>query len=114
MNAFDWDKVTRDNKCSTWEFVPVGCQWRNQTEAMVKILKSALSQSLPTGKELMYSEIITLLARITFSVNYRLLALAHVSSTSQQEDDLMPLTPNQLLLRLLLWSIVDLTSSVQD
>ena len=98
VHALDWDKVTRDNKCSTWEFVPIGCQWRNQTEAMVKVMKTALSTSFPTGKELKYSEMITLLARITFSINSRPLALASVSSTSQQEDELMPLTPNQLLL----------------
>ena len=98
VNAFDWDRVTRDNMCSTWEFVPVGCQWRNQTEAMVKVMKTALSKSLPSEKELKYSEMVTLLARVTFSVNSRPLALASTSSTSQQDEDLMPLTPNQLLL----------------
>ena len=96
--AYDWDKVTRDNTCSSWEFVPVGCQWRNQTEAMVKILKTALHHALPSGQVLRYSEMVTLLARVAFSVNSRPLALGDVSGTSQQDDDLMPLTPNQLLL----------------
>ena len=96
--AFDWGKVTRDNRCSTWEFVPVGCQWRNQTEAMVKVLKTALHHALPSGQVLRYSEMVTLLARVAFSINSRPLALGDVSGTSQQEDDLMPLTPNQLLL----------------
>ena len=96
--AYDWSKVTRENKCSNWEFVPIGCQWRNQTEAMVKIFKKALVHALPAGKVLGYSEMVTLLARISFSVNSRPLALGDVSGTSQQEDSMMPLTANQLLL----------------
>ena len=59
--------------------MPIACQWRNQTEAMVKIMKKALSGALPVGKELKYSEMVTLLARITFSINSRPLALASVS-----------------------------------
>ena len=97
-HTYDWDRVTEQNIKTTWEFVPAGCQWRNQTEAMVKVLKTALNHALPAGKVLSYSEMVTLLARIAFSVNSRPLALAHTSSTSQQEDDMMPLTPNQLLL----------------
>ena len=96
--AYDWSRVTKENSCSTWEFVPVGCQWRNQTEAMVKILKTALVHALPPGKELKYSEMVTLLSRIAFSINSRPLALANISPSNQQEDDLAPLTPNQLLL----------------
>ena len=96
--SYDWDRVVKQNFRTTWEFVPAGCQWRNQTEAMVKVLKTALHHALPPGKVLIYSEMVTLLARIAFSVNSRPLALANVSNTSQQEDDLVPLTPNQLLL----------------
>ena len=95
---YDWDRVTQQNIKTTWEFVPAGCQWRNQTEAMVKVLKTALNHALPAGKVLTFSKMVTLLARIAFSVNSRPLALAHTSTTSQQEDDMMPLTPNQLLL----------------
>ena len=65
---------------------------------MVKVLKTALNHARPAGKVLTFSEMVTLLARIAFSVNSRPLALAHTSTTSQQEDDMMPLTPNQLLL----------------
>ena len=96
--AVDWGKVTRDNRCTSWVFVPVGCQWRNQTEAMVKVMKTALHYALPSGQVLRYSEMVTLLARVAFSINSRPLALGDVSGTSQQDDDLMPLTPNQLLL----------------
>ena len=65
---------------------------------MVKVLKSALQFALPDGRQLRYSEMVTLLARATFSVNCIPLALADVSGSSQQEDDLAPLTPNMLLL----------------
>ena len=96
--AYDWERVTRENKCSTWEFVPIGCQYRNLTEAMVKIVKKALMHVLPAGRQLTYSEFETLLGRVEYSVNSRPLALATVSNTSQQEDMMQPLTPNQLLL----------------
>ena len=96
--AYDWERVTRENKCSTWEFVPVGCQYRNLTEAMVKIVKKTLVHVLPVGRQLTYSEFETLLGRVEFSINSRPLALAAVSNTSQQEDMMQPLTPNQLLL----------------
>ena len=73
-------------------------QFRNQTEAVVKILKKALLHALPTGSQLTYSEMETLLGRVEYSVNSRPLALAAVSNTSQQEEFLQPLTPNQLQL----------------
>ena len=47
---------------------------------MVKIMKKALHHSLPKGREL------------------RPLAIKNVSDTNQQDEDMMPLTPNQLLL----------------
>ena len=97
-HAYDWKRVVRENKCSNWEFIPIGCQFRNQTEAVVKIIKKSLLHVLPTGKQLTYSEIETLLGRVEFSINCRPLALASISNTSQQEDFLQPLTPNQLQL----------------
>ena len=96
--AYDWEKVTQENKCSSWEFIPIGCQYRNLTEAMVKILKKTLVKSLPAGKNLTYCEFETLLGRVEYSINSRPLALAPVSNTSQQDELLQPLTPNQLLL----------------
>ena len=59
--AYDWERVTRENQCSTWEFIPIGCQFRNQTEAVVKIVKKSLHHVLPAGKQLTYSEMETLL-----------------------------------------------------
>ena len=94
---YDWDKVVQENRCSTWTFIPVGCQWRNPTEALVKVVKKTLAVSLPEGKVLTYSEMVTLLARVQFSINSRPLGLGQVSSSSQQEEQIL-LTPNQLLL----------------
>ena len=61
-------------------------------------MKKAMLHSFPKSKELRYSEMVTLLSRITTSINSRPLALGSVSDTSLQEDCLVPLTPNQLLL----------------
>ena len=97
-NALDWTKRTESDKHTKWTLVPVGCQWRNQTEAMVKIMKKALYHVLPSGYVLTYSEMVTLLARAAFSVNCRPLGLGDTSTSSQQDEDLLPLTPNQLLL----------------
>ena len=96
--AYDWEKVTRENSCSAWEFVPIGCQFRNLTESMVKIVKKALHHVLPSSRQLTYCEFETLLGRVELSVNSRPLGLANVSNSSQQEDILQPLTPNMMLL----------------
>ena len=96
--ALDWKRVTRENMCSNWEFIPIGCQFRNQTEVVLKIVKKSLLHVLPAGKQLTYSEMETLLGRVEYSINCRPLGLAPISNTSQQEDFMQPLTPNQLLL----------------
>ena len=41
---------------------------------------------------------VTLLARISFAINSRPIGLSSTSQDSQQDDFLMPITPNQLLL----------------
>ena len=99
-NSLNWGQVQADTSAVTqWEFVPSGCQWRNGIcESTVKILKKSLAHALPTGVVLSYAELITLLARITHSVNSRPLSIAATSSTSQQEDIMMPITANHLLL----------------
>ena len=45
-----------------------------------------------------YDELVTLLARITSAINSRPLGLSSTSNTDQQEDNLVPLTPNHMLL----------------
>ena len=72
---YDWDKVVKENSCSTWTFIPVGCQWRNPTEALVKTVKKTLAAGVPEGKVLTYSEMVTLLSRVQFSINSRPLGL---------------------------------------
>ena len=99
-NSMNWGQVQDDTSALTeWEFVPSGCQWRNGIcESTVKILKKSLAHALPTGVVLSYAELVTLLARVTHSINSRPLSIAATSLTSQQEDILMPLTANHLLL----------------
>ena len=97
--GWDWVQVVRRNSASNWEFVPIGAAHRNGlAESTVKILKKSLKHALAPGVVLSYSELVTLLATISFSINCRPLGLSAVSGDSQQEDFLSPITPNQLLL----------------
>ena len=79
--------------------MPVGSRHRNGLpEATVKVLKKSLELALHPGVILDYGEFITLLARISYSINQRPLGLAHTSHSSMQEDNMMPLTPNMMIL----------------
>ena len=90
-----WSEVVRQNSATNWEFVPIGSQHRNGlSEAQVKVLKKSLSLALPPGTILKYSELVTLLAKISHSINSRPLGLQN----NQQDDFFSPITPNQLLL----------------
>ena len=94
-----WDDIVRRNCAVNWEFVPVGSQHRNGlSEATVKILKKSLHHALTPGTVLRYSELVTLLAKISHAINSRPIGLSSTSEDSQQEDFLSPITPNQLLL----------------
>jgi hypothetical protein len=62
------------------------------------VMKISLSQALNPGVILAYDELVTLLARISCSINSRPLGLANTSYTDQQEDILLPITPNHMLL----------------
>ena len=96
---WDWKEVVRRNSTVLWEFVPVGSQHRNGlAEATVKILKRCLRLALAPGVVLSYSELITLLAKISNSINSRPLGVKNVSADSLQEDFLVPITPNHLLI----------------
>jgi hypothetical protein len=99
INKLDWKEVTSKNSATDWTFVPVGGQHRNGiSEATVKVMKKSLALALQPGVELTYAEVVTLLAKITYSVNSRPLSIADTSPSSQQEDVMLPLTPNHLLL----------------
>ena len=93
-SSWRWEEVIRKNSVTNWEFVAVGSQHRNGlSEAQVKIL-----HAITPGTVLKYSELVTLLAKISHSINSRPLGLSSTSQDSQQEDFLQPITPNQLLL----------------
>ena len=95
----NWKEVTAKNSATDWTFVPVGCQHRNGiSEATVKVMKKSLALALNPGVELTYAELVTLLTKITFSINSRPLTIHNISPSSQQEDNMIPLTPNHLLL----------------
>ena len=96
---WNWQEITAKNSASSWEFVPIGSQHFNGLpEATVKVLKKSLLLALHPGVELTYPELVTLLAKISYSINARPLGLSSVSNTSQQEDIMMPISPNMLLL----------------
>ena len=98
-NKLDWDKVAGDNPKTEWTFVPAGAQHRNGiSEATVKVMKKSLDLALQPGTVLTYAEMVTLLAKISYSINTRPLTLQAISPNSQQEDNMMPITPNHLLL----------------
>ena len=96
---WDWKRVTRENSTTKWEFVPVGSQHRNGLpECTVKVLKKSLAHALHPGVVLAYDELVTLLSRISYSINQRPLGLENTSQSSQQEDNVVPLTQNMMLL----------------
>ena len=96
---WDWRAITASNSASSWSFVPIGSQHYNGLpESAVKVLKKSLSLALHPGVELSYPELVTLLAKISYSINARPLGLASVSGSDQQEDNMLPITPNMLLL----------------
>ena len=68
--SWDWEKIKSENSTSVWKFVPVGCQHYNGLpESTIKVLKRSLKLALEPGVILAYDELVTLLARITCSVN---------------------------------------------
>ena len=78
--SWDWKQIQKENNTSEWVFVPAGSQHHNGLpEAMVKVMKTSLSQSLNPGVVLAYDELVTLLARISCSMNSRPLGLANTS-----------------------------------
>ena len=95
----NWDQVVGKNSMSEWIFVPAGAQHRNGiSEATVKVMKKSLALAMFPGAMLTYAEMSTLLAKVTYSVNSRPLTLQAISPNSQQEDNMLPITPNHILL----------------
>ena len=82
-----------------WKFVPPGAQFRNglaerRAAALKHTLEHLMANTLITGKPtLNYAELCRLLARAASIVNDR-----PIGVKSLTEDELVPLTVNQLLL----------------
>ena len=98
---WDWDEVeaTGARGGTDWRFVPPGAQFRNGlAERRVAALKSTLNHLLANTimeekPTLHYAELQTLLSRAASIVNDRPIGLRSLT-----EDELVPLTVNQLLL----------------
>ena len=93
---WNWKKVVDSNKTTNWIFTEIGCQWRNGlAEAMVKITKKCLKAAIPEDAKLTYSELITLLAQVSYTINCRPIG---VSSGNDLNEEIQPITPNMLLI----------------
>merc|ERR1711895_79347 len=96
-----WDELKQMGARAgpSWEFVPAGCQFRNGlAEVRVRAIKRTISHMLAStvnGEKPMlnYAELATLLAKAANIVNDRPIGIKSVT-----EDELVPLTVNQLLL----------------
>ena len=87
------DKTSTD--LTTWRFCPPASQWRNGlAESRVRAMKEGLDQLLPAGaKNLSFSEFQTVMRKLTNSINDRPLGIK-----TNGEGEILPLTPNSLLL----------------
>ena len=94
-NSWDWHKIAHCNSASNWTFVPVGSHHRNGLpEVMIKMLKKSLQQAVHSSITLNFAEFTTLLSKIANCMNDRPLGL----NGSYDVDELVPLTPNMMLL----------------
>ena len=100
-DAWNWDEMKQAGARAgtSWEFVPAGCQFRNGlAEARVRAIKHTISHMLAStliGEKptLNYAELGTLLAKAANIVNDWPIGVKNLT-----EDELVPLTINQLLL----------------
>ena len=93
---WNWQKVVESNRLTNWIFTEIGCAWRNGlSESMVKITKKCLDIAMPVDAKITYSELITLLAQVSYTINARPIG---VSAGGDLQDEMQPITPNQLLI----------------
>ena len=94
--TWNWRRICEVNRTTKWTFTEIGCQWRNGlSEAMVKVTKRCLERAVPTNAKITYGEYITILAQVTYTINCRPVG---VVGGQDLQDEIQPLTPNQLLL----------------
>ena len=90
----DWKKIVASNRTTNWIFTEIGCQWRNGlSESMVKATKKCLKTAVPNDNELTYSELVTLLAEISYTINCRPIG---VFGGNDQSDEIQPLNPTSV------------------
>ena len=98
---WEWDKIEHATsaKGTRWQFVPAGCQWQNGlAESRIKIFKQTFRRcvvgTINGNKSLVnYGEMQALLADMMDRMNNRPIGLKSLT-----EQDLVPLTPNCLLI----------------
>ena len=108
-----WDEISKNSakKGTTWRFAPPGCQFRDGlAESRVKMMKKTLVH-LHAGGELNYAEFECVQARAANVINDRPLG---VSIHRKAEGELIPVTPNLLLMAKTATSSPDLTLSDDD
>ena len=90
----DWKEISAGSQ-TKWTVLPPGAQHRNGLpESMVKMAKKAMYRAIPKGETLTQSELVTLMVRISNSMNNRPLGL---HKDTQGETLMEPITPNLLL-----------------
>ena len=97
---YDWDAIANASarKGTTWKFTPPGSQWRNgATEAFVKKFKASFYH-LYKDTKLNYAQLLTAIKRIANILNHRPVSVQRTKNDTNDEDFLVPLTPNHLIL----------------
>ena len=98
---WDWTRISQESLESgtQWKFVPAGCQYRNgQAERMVHMTKRMLAHMLANTmiadkQTLNYAELQTILTKVANVTNDHPIGVRNLT-----EEDLLPLTPNHLLI----------------
>ena len=110
--GLDWRKISEGaaKNGTTWRCIEAGCQWRNGlAESAVKMLKSTLTFTLASQTTLNYAEMDTLFACVANVVNNR-----PIGVRSFADEDIVALTPNDLLLQRARSEVSDLDFVTSD
>ena len=110
--SLDWSRIAEgaSKNGTTWRCIEAGCQWRNGlAESAVKMIKSTLSLTLASQTTLNYAEMDTLFSCVAIIVNNR-----PIGVRSFIEEDLVALTPNDLLLQRARSEVSDLDFDTSD
>ena len=98
-HKYDWDLISHStaSQDTTWYFTPSGGQWRNgSSEAFVKKFKSSFAD-LYQNTRFNYAELNCAVKRIANILNDRPVSAQRSRSSADDDEFLVPLTPNMLL-----------------